>query len=278
MLRYLVFADIHHRFGQVEKLLRQLAGLYDRAVFLGDYFDSFPDTEEQAEATARWLAMSVQRPGRIHLLGNHDLPYIFPCQANRDHYCPGWTEAKHRRIRPYFDGLPCERIFKLAHAADAWLFSHAGLSYHKESFPASLQYGDLSAAGLAQAVNAHVPDLLAGKAPEWITRPGRRLIPTQGPGGILWAHWTDMVPIPGVLQCVGHTPRLGLRVKQQDGGMALCLDTSPASVLLMTETGDCSRGDYAVYPIQALLDSPQEAGLEVRLAFASLTLVPVIPS
>ena len=49
-----------------------------RTVFLGDYFDQFYDTPDDAARTARWHKGSLAEPNRVHLWGNHDLAYGFP--------------------------------------------------------------------------------------------------------------------------------------------------------------------------------------------------------
>ncbi len=267
MIRHLVIPDIHNKWEKVERLLQMLAGRYDCAILLGDSFDSKNDGPGEAEATARWLSMSVQQPNRIHLLGNHCLPYIFPNQANRDHYCPGWTQEKHDRVRPLFDHLPCERLFKLAYGSGNWLFSHAGISYDKRAFPAELQYGALDAVTIAKALNRYMPALARGAAPEWITRPGERMLHGQGPGGLLWADWADLVPIPGVNQCVGHTGRMSARFKQAGDSLAVCLDVRPRQIMVLKTEDDPARSEFALFPIDALLEDPEYAVEQIEEVF-----------
>jgi hypothetical protein len=268
MMRDIVIADIHNRWEKIERLLQRLDGLYDRAIFLGDSFDSKDDSPGEAEATARWLSMSIQQPKRIHLLGNHCLPYIFPNQANRDHYCPGWTQEKHDRIRPHFKRLPCERIFKLAFASGTWLFSHAGISYDKRAFPAALQYGEISAEHIAQLLNGYMPALARGAAPDWITRPGERMLTGQGPGGVLWADWGDLVPIPGVNQCVGHTGRFGARFKQTGDSMAICLDSWPRNIMALRTEESPARSTFGIFPVDVLLRNPKGGVEEIAEVLA----------
>jgi len=89
-MKLLVIPDIHNHFEPAEELIKRFPDRH--VVFLGDYFDSFDDTVSMAIATAEWLRYSIGK-GRIHLMGNHDLPYRWRYQT-----CPGFNTRKYREV------------------------------------------------------------------------------------------------------------------------------------------------------------------------------------
>lgn len=89
-MKFLIIPDVHNRYSEAEELIEHFPE--HQAVFLGDYFDSFGDNPAVAGKTAEWLRYSIGK-GRIHLMGNHDLPYRW-----QDQQCPGYTREKHRAI------------------------------------------------------------------------------------------------------------------------------------------------------------------------------------
>ena len=119
--RTLVIPDIHNDFARAEAFIARLAGRYDQIVFLGDYFDDFEDTPEIARGVAAWLQHSFAQGNRTHLVGNHDLPYLFPGRSS----CPGFSEEKMRAAAPILRLLP-QQEFRAAIEIDGWLLSHAG--------------------------------------------------------------------------------------------------------------------------------------------------------
>lgn len=191
----LVVGDIHNRWSQAETILQRLKGRYRKAILLGDSFDSFGDTSADAAATARWLAGSLTKPDRIHLLGNHDLPYLFP--QNSHLYCPGFCSEKQSVIEKELEGSPVERL-KLAHAEEGWLFSHAGFApeHASSETPESLTHRTNSLLPTLHE-DRYEPLLAVGAG-----RGGSSIV-----GGITWLDWwSEFVPIPGLNQIVGHTP------------------------------------------------------------------------
>lgn len=193
-LPLLVLGDVHNRWAQAEAIIQALQGRYRRVIFLGDYFDRFNDGPRQAAETAAWLAASLAKPERIHLLGNHDLPYFFPDNDNL--LCPGFTWEKHRAAEEFLNRAPRERL-RLAHLEDGWLFSHAG-------FAPYFVDGISPDAAVAEA-NALLPRLHEGQYESLLAqgrgRGGRALV-----GGVVWLDWwSEFTPIPGFCQIVGHS-------------------------------------------------------------------------
>jgi hypothetical protein len=203
--RLLVLGDIHHAWRRAEEILLALRSRYDRVILLGDYFDDYDDTPETAAATARWLSRSLGRAERIHLLGNHDLPYFYP--ENPHLACPGFTVEKWFAARAELGAAPPQR-FQLAHAACGWLFSHAGFArrFAEGGTPESL----------AAHANALLRRLDQDRYEPWLA-PGFARGGSQPRGGITWLDWNgEFEPVPGLCQIVGHTPGTCARGRHLD--------------------------------------------------------------
>ena len=87
-MKLIVIPDLHQapNLHEMEASIAREAP--DQIIFLGDYFDQFGDTPTDAAQMARWLTASMAQTNRVHLLGNHDLPYAWPsAYAAR---CPGY--------------------------------------------------------------------------------------------------------------------------------------------------------------------------------------------
>jgi Calcineurin-like phosphoesterase len=193
--RILVLGDVHNAWTTAEVILSNLRSRYDKVILLGDYFDDFGDTPRQAAETAYWLAYSLRQPERIHLLGNHDLPYLYP--ENSWLFCPGFTVEKHIEIEHHLLDAPCDG-FQLAHCAHGWLFSHAG-------FAGRFAEGETVEvlAALANKLLAHLGD---GHHEPWLVA-GLARGGSEPVGGITWLDWNiEFHPLPGIHQIVGHTP------------------------------------------------------------------------
>jgi hypothetical protein len=194
-LPLLILGDIHHRWAKAETILQRLKGCYRKAILLGDYFDDFFDDEATSAKTARWLAQSLQQTDRIHLLGNHDLPYLSP--MNPHLLCPGFTWPKCNAIAKELAGAPLDRL-KLAHAEDGWLFSHAGFAHR-------YAVGE-DPVILARQANEIMSTLHKDEFDAWVAR-GIERGGNAKVGGITWLDWrSEFRPVPGVNQIVGHTP------------------------------------------------------------------------
>jgi hypothetical protein len=220
-MSYLIIPDVHNR---IERVERVIATYPDRqVVFLGDYFDSYDDTPEIARRTAEWLRHSIDK-GRIHLMGNHDIPYRW-----KGHYCPGYTPEKGKEVAKVMDVWHWNelRLALLLHKEPLrpLILSHAGFSLTN-------LYGIQNEADVAPAtrfapagrlahlrdldVKAHLDEIRKQWLPcvetaqrrerghHWLnqgSRMGERNI-----GGPFWLDRADMrSPLPGIDQIVGHT-------------------------------------------------------------------------
>lgn len=215
----LVLPDIHNRVESAERLIAKFPER--QVVCLGDYFDDYHDTVEDARLTAEWLRYSLGR-GRIHLMGNHDLPYRWNSQ-----HCPGYTLEKrqviqrtlkglwgamrlvfilpHHHLRPLVlshAGLTLTNLFGLQHDSDlasATRFRESGRLSHLRALPTEEYLRQIK---LQERVCLEA--LGNGHHHHWLnqgSRMGQRNI-----AGPLWLDIDDMrSPLPGIDQIVGHT-------------------------------------------------------------------------
>ena len=213
MGRTLIIPDIHHKTWVVDEILN--AERFDEVVFLGDYFDDFNDTPEDARRTAEWLHAYAGTPGFTFLYGNHDLPYRFPVPGLD---CAGFTIEKWQEILQVLEEVHWES-FKLHTWIDGWLLSHAG--WNRRFSNAS---GQVNRSWIDQLCAECLSQLHDGKmhplAAAGMSRGG-----WQSVGGITWQDWSELNPIPGLRQIVGHTPGVAVRLKGDDDSTAICLDT-----------------------------------------------------
>jgi predicted MPP superfamily phosphohydrolase len=194
-MKTIVISDLHHRIGWVERFLS--TNTYDQVVFLGDYFDNFNDTLMMCDATATWLKNSLKQKNRIHLMGNHDLPYYK--RSHPQSMCPGWEEEKHININNILSSEDWSKI-KFHVWVDGWLLSHAGFDNGHMKFNPEKSTTDIIDSTIDECYThfisgMHHPLLNYG------TRMGYNNI-----GGIMWVDFRGIYPVEGVNQIVGHTP------------------------------------------------------------------------
>jgi hypothetical protein len=220
----LIIPDLHHKVKWLEEFIAYLK--YDEIVLLGDYFDDFGDNPEIAGNTAEWLAWSIRQPKRIHLLGNHDLPYLTPETGdNAELFCSGFSHLKKRAIQNHisFDKL---NSFRLVYFTQNWALSHAGIHKYHFEHPVngvSQKHTEKLCHEALEGVKVGIvsPILRAGRS-----RGGRLPV-----GGITWLDWNwDFKPIKGLNQIVGHTKSGSVRYnhmpnKSRPDSINICLDT-----------------------------------------------------
>lgn len=195
----LVIGDIHHHTVEAELLIERNVGRFATVVFLGDYFDDFGDTPERMQCTCRWLNESLLQSNRVHLLGNHDLSYLNPDNAQLS--CPGWSVMKQRVFDCECRDLSRDRLF-LAVRVGSWVLSHAG--FHRALI------GGLGPDELVCAAKDALRKALSGRRSPFLGcgygRGGGEPF-----GGVTWLDWSEEFrPIEGIHQIVGHTPARGV--------------------------------------------------------------------
>ncbi len=202
MSRTLIIPDIHADIDRAEAIICKHGTGCDRAVLLGDYFDAFNDTPADAERVAKWLVKSVQDPRRVHLVGNHDLPYLGGEATAETFMCRGWSIEKHDAARPILQDLDLPQL----HAAvncDGWLVSHAGFYSPYLEGRTMGQLLAICQEALARAFGGTFDPLFA---------PSRARGFGDHVGGLTWLDWSrEFFPVPGWHQIVGHTPSRKVR-------------------------------------------------------------------
>lgn len=214
-MKTVVFPDLHQPSADILSAIESVIDQDepDRIVFLGDYFDQFNDSPEDARRTAQWLKKSLTDPRRTHLIGNHDPSYLWPCDAT---FCPGFTWEIETAIRRVLR-KNSERLFVFHAWTDGWLLTHAGLS--AAWVPDEIS-ADMMKHWLARDEKAARKNFATGR-PHWFVAVGRRRGGYDRAGGILWCDWQEK-RWPGKQLC-GHTPAAEVRTATNG---SVCLDTN----------------------------------------------------
>jgi hypothetical protein len=225
-MRTLVISDIHNRIVTAQRLIDTVP--HDSVVLLGDYFDSFGDSVDMANNTAVWLRdVALPNPKITFLLGNHDTHYFWP----HHHYfrCSGYTDMKRDAIRKELNRENTNNFerFKFYHIEQGFFFAHAGLDnrpwkdmkrvFTEDGSKTKLEFVDeVLSHWVIQArkdigMDRRVELLGAG----W-DRGGLQQV-----GGINWVDFSNLSPVQGINQIVGHTPHRVPDVKIQKQGGAI---------------------------------------------------------
>lgn len=204
-----IIPDIHNRYDVAENMMAEENA--DNIIFLGDYFDDYNDTIQDAQNSANWLKSSMDKPNRIHLLGNHDLAYLDQRFSNvaysiNKNYAIKDTEVDLRKLLHYT-------------WLDDWLVTHAGLS---NDF---LDYYNTHRAGAKYPMNQSVDNFLETFVADDDLRTTLYSVSSLRGGidkysGIVWCDYEEFIDIPDVKQIFGHT-KGELRANEKH----ICLDT-----------------------------------------------------
>lgn len=206
MSRYLVIPDVHQKVEVVEKILYK--NTFDTLISLGDWFDDFNDTPEMAIRTAEYLLDLQSRFGDrfVWLLGNHDVPYVYPLLYS-SHMCSGVTKEKARAITKVFDGKLDKKsiylMYIIAQTEIPIVLSHAGLSPTVFGCPMTLKIDLLK---LKEKCDRLVTDMQLG-IDDPILHAGKARGGRLECGGLIWQDWNmEFSPDIDFHQIVGHTP------------------------------------------------------------------------
>ncbi len=206
--KIVIIPDIHTNYVDAEIIIETEKP--DQTVFLGDYFDSFTETDESVDQTARWLADSLQKKDRVHLIGNHDLSYMTKLLHLKS---SGFTEYKQHIIDRHH--IPWGKLQPYCYVYD-WLCTHAGVSKQFFKYYATRNLYGFMTETIKDLVNInnsthHHKFFQVGKS-----RGG-----TSEHGGILWCDYAEFTDIPGQKQIFGHTSADHVRQTENH----ICLDT-----------------------------------------------------
>jgi len=223
MGRTLILSDIHHRHSRAQSIIDKVP--HDELVLLGDYFDNYNDTVQEAVDTAIWLTEKILgKPNTTAIIGNHDASYIFP--QNYNLRCSGYSDQKNDAINRVLTHEHKEH-FKVYHITRGYVCSHAGLTNQKwkeysskfEQKPeqTQLQFFDEVMSYFVQhdlkraRYNEDAELFAAG----WDRGGSHRN------GGMTWVDWRNLAPINGINQIVGHSTHTIPEVLIQKEGGAL---------------------------------------------------------
>ena len=206
----IIIGDIHHQYRVVDKILAHQKGNYNKAIFLGDYFDSFTDNPDIAKETATWLNDILNNPDYIFLSGNHDVSYMYP--SNKNLYCSGFEYYKSKAILSVLDINKFRDKTKLFHRINNVFFSHAGISrkfleyiqrrgeIDEVSYDPNIIESQLN----SMMVKAHNYCDIGYAHPLYDAGSDRGGRAEQG--GLIWCDLHSFEPIPNVVSIFGHTP------------------------------------------------------------------------
>ncbi len=225
-MKTLILPDLHNRFVTAQRIIDSVP--HDKCIFLGDYFDSFGDTYQDANNTAVWLReVAMEDPKNVFLCGNHDQHYFWP--HNDFFKCSGYSDAKKDAIQRILNRQNTDNFskFQFFYIEQGFLLTHAGLdnslwkdmkrvftedgSKTKLEFVAEVLPHWVEQAKKDIGLNRKVELLGAG----W-DRGGMQQV-----GGINWVDFSNLSPVQGVNQIVGHTPHRVPDVKIQKQGGAI---------------------------------------------------------
>jgi len=253
-MKILCISDIHLR---REMFSNKLQKIYnpDLTIFLGDYFDNWPETHKQTEKTAIELAWSLQQPNRIHLIGNHDAFY-----ASGGKYafeCSGFTHQKLEIINDYISQKMWQEQFKLVHIIDNIIFSHAGLSEAIWFCPfvkdiKKYIYDKEELAMKSLLTGEEVPQLYAS----YLRGDYRRKL---GHAGCTWMDWKEFSLVEDYIQIVGHSKGTDVKLNMKNKNtFNFCLDTKNNHVL----TIDTDKKEFLVHDNHEYLKNPRNKSLK----------------
>lgn len=218
----IVVGDIHNRVDAAEYITHKHPN--DTIVFMGDYFDSFYDTPEMNENTARWLKQSLTYSNRVHLMGNHDYSYNPTVPT---FLCSGFTTDKCNAINKVLTVADWNKL-KYLHIEQGWWLSHAGITDYWFRHPILDITEDL--------VQTQIKDALISRpvTNKCLCAVGHRRGGEHYKGGILWNDWNDIDYVnDNIKQIVGHTPSTKVRFSVHAN--AYCVDAVPYQYISITD-------------------------------------------
>ena len=189
---------------------------------LGDYFDTWGDSDFEAINTATWLR-DVVLPNKkiVPLIGNHDTHYFY--KDNHHLRCSGYSNSKNKFINEILTD-DHKSMFSWYTIDSGFLFTHAGLS--------SAQWKTISVGEQRENSLEVVDEILkdAVIANDKIAKDGKDApLFSAGwdrggfnrNGGINWVDWNSFAPVKNINQIVGHTRHKvpHILVQQRGGGI-----------------------------------------------------------
>lgn len=222
-MKTLVIGDIHDKVDLVDAIVNQYGANYDEIVCTGDYFDDFGNGAVFAKKTALWLKEKLNDPKFKLIFGNHDLHYKF--FRNHQIRGSGYSRNKADIIN---EVLKHEDWGKLLffYETQGFFISHAGIGQHMAHAIEGFSRRYLKSVLYEDYYNALPNGVYSNIFGVGHARGG-----PQERGGITWQDWSELEPIDGISQIVGHTHSDTIRYKNYDGSVNVNVDCLPNFVL-----------------------------------------------
>lgn len=200
-MKTLIVGDIHGKVATVERALAQESPV----IFIGDYLDSYDRTIEDHLKCLELIEAAIDSGKATALLGNHELSYLMSRMR-----CSGWSWQMATHIGTKWGAILREKFVAFLFYEPNILITHGGLD--KRIWD---KY-NLSLDNVAQALVewSNDPDSPA----YWI---GQSRGGPKPCGGIFWCDFErEFLPVPGLIQIVGHTR--GQQLRELHGNF--CID------------------------------------------------------
>ena len=214
--KLVIIPDIHNDFKKAEKIISKENP--DKIIFLGDYFDDFDDTIQDANNTAKWLKQSLKQKNRIHLIGNHDLSYM---TDNPNLKCMGYRTDKHKAIKKH--SINWNQLQMHCWINIKWLCTHAGFSndfFEQQQTKKSHSIQKVLDLSQKDLIKINDENHIHSFFQVGVSRGGSNVV-----GGPLWCDYDEFVDIPGINQIFGHTPNYTVQHKKTKNSEHYCIDT-----------------------------------------------------
>jgi hypothetical protein len=210
MAKTIIIPDIHNNYTKAEAMIDREKP--DQIVFLGDFFDNIGNTLEDTSNTAQWLKDSLEKPDRVHIIGNHDLSYM---SDNDSIKCSGYNELKHSIIKSTKIDW---RKLVFHYWLDDWLCTHAGLT---RDYYIEYKQKDQSVKDFLVQQSSEAMENISDGYDHRLFNASMSRGGSSKVSGILWCDYDEFVDIPGVKQIFGHTNRRHIRYSNYH----ICIDT-----------------------------------------------------
>lgn len=198
-MKHIIIGDLHGR----DSWKRVSVSNYEKAVFLGDYVDSFKRSDEIILENFKAIInlKKIWPKNIVLLLGNHDVQYLhYP-----KYYCPGFRASMQPQLTCLFQEN--RDLFQIAYQCRNIIFTHAGITNKwYRALTRSFTHDILHHAGDSIADTLNRIDMATENSS--IFNYSRHRTGHDTDGGPLWADmaetWKDS--LNGYHQIVGHTP------------------------------------------------------------------------
>lgn len=196
---FIVVGDLH---GKI-KALQAIEKLGKHMIFLGDFVDSYKESrDDQLRVVKRVLELTKEGKAEF-ILGNHELSYI----DYRYWKCAGFNYDMNVRIGQFTDELwNLGKVY--IHIEPNIMITHAGLS--KQIWDNYADSEDYDFSIQIERVMFQMDHAKRTRS-SWLYMAGRARGGGMPVGGPFWCDWNaEFVPVPGLIQIVGHTANFGV--------------------------------------------------------------------